>query len=127
MLLFILCDILIQGVGFMQFICLFLPPLLALWVDMNINKINSYSYNLIIKYFLYCLFINYFNNLVVWFISSEKYYYYSMNTFTYDFCFKFLSMSIIFSVVIPVCFKIIKDNFKLEIEVRNKKNDKEDN
>lgn len=111
----------------MQFICLFLPPLLALWVDMNINKINNYSYNLIIKYFLYCLFINYFNNLGIWLISSEKYYYYSMNTFTYDFCFKFLSMSIIFSIVIPVCFKIIKDNFRLDIEVRKKKNGKEDN
>lgn len=106
----------------MVFICLFLPSLLALQLDMKLNNITVYNYKLVIKYFLYCLFINYFNNLFVWLLSNEKNFYYTESSFTNDFCLKYLTLAIIVSVLVPIIFKIIKDNFNLTIAVKEKKN-----
>lgn len=105
------------------FICFFVPSFISLYIDLRINKINKFSYELIIKYFIYTFIINLLGNTAVYLISSEKNFYYMESIFTYEFIFKYMWMTLLFAIILPIIFKIIEENVKVNILVR-KKNEK---
>ena len=106
--------------GIYMFFC---TKFISLYIDLRINKINKFSYELIIKYFLYTFIINLLGNGAVYLISSEKNFYYMESIFTYEFIFKYMWMGLIISIILPIISKIIEENIKVCISVR-KKNEK---
>lgn len=107
----------------MGIIVLFFPAVISLYVDLCLNNKKSLTIIDSTKYFIYCLLVNFFGNLLVWLISNEKYYHYNITTFTYDFCVKYMIITISVAAILPILFKIIVDNIKISIEVKEK-NDK---
>ena len=55
-----------------KFICFFLPSFISLFIDIKLNKIKVFNYELVIRYFIYNFIINLLGNSAVYFISSEK-------------------------------------------------------
>ena len=107
----------------MEFVCFFVPSFISLYIDLRINKINKFSYELIIKYFIYIFIINLLGYTAVYLISSEKNFYYMESIFTYEFIFKYMWMTLLFAIILPIILKIIEENVKVNILVR-KKNEK---
>lgn len=106
-----------------QFICFFIPSFFSLFIDIKLNNIKKFDHELIVKYFVYNFFINIVGNSAVYIISSEKHFYYMESIFTYEFIFKYMWMALIISIILPILFKIIEENFKVNIITR-KKNEK---
>ena len=109
----------------MKFIFSFFPAFISIAVDNHINKKTYEIKKIIIKYGIYTYFINMFCNIAIFFIVKDKFLFYNEQTYTYDFCLKFTSLALLLSVVLPIIFKIIFDNFELSIKVKGKnKNEK---
>ena len=108
----------------MGIIVLFFPAILSLYFDMHINKRKELNKFDIFKYLIYCYFINFVGNFCVWIISTEKYYFYTSTTFTYDFCVKYMLITSIISLLLPIIFKVLIENIKISITVKEKNNDK---
>ena len=105
----------------MNIICLFFPGFISLMIDWQINH-NEQNIFLIIKYFVYNFFVNFIGNALVWFISTEKNFFYTEETFTYDFCLKYMAVSLVVAIVLPYIFKFFNNNIKINLEVRKGKN-----
>ena len=102
------------------FICFFIPSFISIYIDIKLNKISKFNYELIIKYFMYNFVINLLGNSAVYFISSEKNFYYMESIFTYEFIFKYMWMTLILAIILPIIFKIIEENVNVNIVVREK-------
>ena len=100
------------------FICFFIPSFISIYIDIKLNKISKFNYELIIKYFMYNFVINLLGNSAVYFISSEKNFYYMESIFTYEFIFKYTWTTLIFAIILPIFLKIIEDNIKVYIKVK---------
>jgi len=111
----------------MGLIVLFFPAIISIFVELHINNKKNINKEEILKYFIYCFFINFIGNFIVWLISKEKFYFYNSMTFTYDFCFKYMFITSIVSIVLPIIFKIISDNLKISVIVKEKAHDKKNN
>lgn len=100
------------------FICFFIPSFISIYIDIKLNKISKFNYELIIKYFMYNFVINLLGNSAVYFISSEKNFYYMESIFTYEFIFKYTWITLIFAIILPIFLKIIEDNIKVYIKIK---------
>lgn len=100
------------------FICFFIPSFISIYIDIKLNKISKFNYELIIKYFMYNFVINLLGNSAVYFISSEKNFYYMESIFTYEFIFKYTWITLIFAIILPIFLKIIEDNIKVYIKTK---------
>ena len=58
-------------------------------------------------------------NSFVYLISSDKNLYYNINTFNYDFCLKYMWLSIAIAVLLPCIFKLISANININFEIKN--------
>ncbi len=101
-----------------KFICFFLPSFISLFIDIKLNKIKVFNYELVIRYFIYNFIINLLGNSAVYFISSEKNFYYMESIFTYEFVFKYTWITLIFAIILPIFLKIIEDNIKVYIKIK---------
>ena len=104
----------------MGFICLFLSSAISTYIDYK-NK-NEKSIYLIIKYLLYTFINALLMNTFIYVISSEKFYYYREATYTYDFCLKYMWLSLIIALILPYILQIIERTFDISIEIKGKKN-----
>lgn len=102
-----------QGI---EIICLFFPAFIALAIDTKINK-EKLGKSSIIKYTIYNFIINFIASLLVWFITKDKsgtYFY------TFSFVIKYMSATLVISIILPIIFKLQKTYLKINIQVKEK-------
>ncbi len=104
----------------MGFICLFLPSAVSTYIDEKKN--NNKASSLILKYLGYTFINALLMNTFIYVISSEKFYYYREATYTYDFCLKYMWLSLIIALILPYILQIIERTFDISIEIKGKKN-----
>ena len=112
----------------MLYLCLFLPASISILVSEKLRKEKRSVRDLVLSYLGYTFIITAIMNTIVYFISSEKMFWYRTATFTYDFCLKYMWLSLAVAVVLPCLFHIISKVVQINIEVKEKKQDvKKDN
>ena len=96
----------------MEFICLFLPSFISLFIDLNVVHKNGNIYNLIVNYFLYVLI----NNTVILFLSFIR----GINSylFTVQFSIKYIILSCIIAFGLPYCPNLIKKTITKYREIK---------
>lgn len=103
----------------MFFICMLLPASISILIDEKINGKDKDKINILLKYLFYTFLITIIMNSFVYLISSDKNLYYNINTFNYDFCLKYMWLSIAVAVLLPYIFKLISANFNINFEIKN--------
>ena len=103
----------------MFFICMLLPASISILIDEKINGKEKDKIYLLLKYLFYTFLIITIMNSFVYLISSDKNLYYNINTFNYDFCLKYMWLSIAVAVLLPYIFKLISANFNINFEIKN--------
>ena len=101
------------------FICMLLPASISILIDEKINGKDKDKINILLKYLFYTFLITIIMNSFVYLISSDKNLYYNINTFNYDFCLKYMWLSIAVAVLLPYIFKLISANFNINFEIKN--------
>lgn len=103
----------------MFFICMLLPASISILIDEKINGKEKDKIYLLLKYLFYTFVIITIMNSFVYLISSDKNLYYNINTFNYDFCLKYMWLSIAVAVLLPCVFKLISANIQINFEIKN--------
>ena len=103
----------------MFFICMLLPASISILIDEKINGKDKDKINILLKYLFYTFLITIIMNSFVYLISSDKNLYYNINTFNYDFCLKYMWLSIAIAVLLPCIFKLISANININFEIKN--------
>lgn len=101
------------------FICMLLPASISILIDEKINGKEKDKIYLLLKYLFYTFVIITIMNSFVYLISSDKNLYYNINTFNYDFCLKYMWLSIAVAVLLPCVFKLISANIQINFEIKN--------
>ena len=101
------------------FICMLLPASISILIDEKINGKEKDKIYLLLKYLFYTFLIITIMNSFVYLISSDKNLYYNINTFNYDFCLKYMWLSIAIAVLLPCIFKLISANININFEIKN--------
>lgn len=100
-----------------EFMCLFFPAFISIYVLDKIDKKMKLE-DKIIRYFIYCILINLIVFTVVSTSNGFIIMYPDKYMFTLVFTIKYLFMSIILSYILPYAIKYIKDNFKIELNLK---------
>ena len=108
----------------MFFICMLMPASISIFVERKINGREKNTSDLILKYLFYTFFITTIMNTFIYLFSSEKMFHYAEYTFSYDFCLKYMWLSIFVSFFLPYIFKIISANISINLEIRKKRRSK---
>ena len=103
----------------MFFICMLLPASISILIDEKINGKEKDKIYLLLKYLFYTFLIITIMNSFVYLISSDKNLYYNINTFNYDFCLKYMWLSIAIAALLPCVFKLISANIQINFEIKN--------
>ena len=108
----------------MEFLILFLPTFISLYVLKNRMEISFKE--VLIMYPLYNIIINGIVMFIVCIFKRGQIIYINENFNIMNFCIKYLLLSIIISLIIPYCIEFIKKNINIKIEIRRdkKKNEK---
>ena len=104
------------------FICMLLPASISILIDEKINGKEKDKIYLLLKYLFYTFVIITIMNSFVYLISSDKNLYYNINTFNYDFCLKYMWLSIAIAVLLPCIFKLISANINNNTKIKKKDN-----
>ena len=110
----------------MFFICMLMPTSISVLIEKRIDKTNKSTSYLILKYLLYTFLITTIMNTFVYIFSSEKMYHYADYTFSYDFCLKYMWLSLIVALILPYILKVVSTNIDIKLELKEKKDVKKD-
>ena len=106
----------------MFFICMLMPASISIFTERKINKKKEEkNSDLILKYLFYTFLITTIMNTFIYIFSNEKLNFYNYETFTYDFCLKYMWLSIIIALILPYIVKVISANINIELELKEKK------
>ena len=109
----------------MFLICMLMPASISILIEKRIDKTNKSTSDLVLKYLLYTFLITTIMNTFIYIFSSEKLLHYSEYTFSYDFCLKYMWLSLIVAIILPYILKVISANIDINLEIRKKvKNEK---
>ena len=109
----------------MFLICMLMPASISILIEKRIDKTNKSTSDLVLKYLLYTFLITTIMNTFIYIFSSEKLLHYSEYTFSYDFCLKYMWLSLIIALILPYILKVISANIDINLEIRKKvKNEK---
>lgn len=102
-----------------------MPASISILIEKRIIKKELSNSDLILKYLLYTFLITTIMNTFIYIFSSEKLLHYSEYTFSYDFCLKYMWLSLIIALILPYILKVISANIDINLEIRKKvKNEK---
>lgn len=109
----------------MLFICLFMPAIIAVAVYSKIRNQKIDVTYFIINYAMFLLSINYIITFILSFITGSTFSIIENQSFSSLFSFKYLSISLLLAITLPVLFTIISKNIKIKITFdKDKKNEK---
>ncbi len=102
-----------------QLIAIFLPSIIALKIDSCINIKNKSNNILIQNYLIYVLLVNLFSYIITVYLFKQ-----TDIIFTYSFTIKYILLSIVLCIILPVLWIYIIKNiaFKLKVEKNEKSN-----
>lgn len=101
----------------MFFICIFLPAIISVIIDEKINHSKKSVRDLVVSYGSYLFVITMIMNTIFFFTESEVWFY-STKTFTYEFCFKYMWISFIISIILPYIVKCFRQCISINVEVK---------
>lgn len=101
----------------MFFICMFLPAIISVIIDEKINHSKKSVRDLVVSYGSYLFVITMIMNTIFFFTESEVWFY-STKTFTYEFCFKYMWISFIISIILPYIVKCFRQCISINVEVK---------
>lgn len=110
--------------GSMFFICMLMPASISIITEKKIEKKEKNTSELILKYLFYTFLITTIMNSLIYIFSSDKMIFYSNSTFTYDFCLKYMWISMIIAFILPYILKVISVNINIDLEIKKKRNGK---
>ena len=110
--------------GSMFFICMLMPASISVITEKKIEKKEKSTSELILKYLFYTFLITTIMNSLIYIFSSDKMIFYSNSTFTYDFCLKYMWISMIIAFILPYILKVISVNINIDLEIKKKRNGK---
>ena len=105
----------------MFLICMLMPASISIFTDRKINGREKNTSDLILKYLFYTFLITTIMNTFIYLFSSEKMLHYAEYTFSYDFCLKYMWLSIVVAFLLPYILKIISANISINLEISKKK------
>lgn len=109
----------------MFLICMLMPASISILIEKRIIKKELSNSDLILKYLFYTFIITTIMNTFIYIFSSDNYLYYQNSTFTYDFCLKYMWLSLLLAIFLPFLFKVVNANIDINLEIRKKrKNEK---
>lgn len=109
----------------MFLICMLMPASISILMEKRIIKKELSNSDLILKYLFYTFLITTIMNTFIYIFSSEKLFHYAEYTFSYNFCLKYMWLSLIVALILPYILKIISANIDINLEIRKKvKNEK---
>lgn len=109
----------------MFLICMLMPASISILMEKRIIKKELSNSDLILKYLFYTFLITTIMNTFVYIFSSEKLFHYAEYTFSYNFCLKYMWLSLIVALTLPYILKVISANIDINLEIRKKvKNEK---
>ena len=111
----------------MFFICIFLPAIISIIVDESINHKKNTIRDLVLMYGSYLFMITLIMNTIFFFTESDVWFY-NIETFTYEFCTKYMWISLVISIVLPYISKCFKQAISINVEIKkvNKENNKDE-
>ena len=98
-----------------------MPASISIFTDRKINGREKNTSDLILKYLFYTFLITTIMNTFIYLFSSEKMLHYAEYTFSYDFCLKYMWLSIVVAFLLPYILKIISANISINLEISKKK------
>ena len=101
----------------MFFICMFLPAIISVIIDEKINHSKKTIRDLVLMYGGYLFIITLFMNTIFCFIESDVWFY-NNEIFTYEFCFKYMWISFIISIILPYIVKCFRQCISINVEVK---------
>ena len=107
-----------KGSGNMFLICMLMPASISILTEKRMEKEKFNNSDLILKYLLYTFLITTIMNTFIFIFSSEKFFYYNETTFNYNFCLKYMWLSLIIAFILPYILKIISANISIDLEIR---------
>ena len=109
----------------MFLICMLMPASISILIEKRIIKKELSNSDLILKYLFYTFLITTIMNTFIYIFSSDNSLNYQNSTFTYDFCLKYMWLSLIVAIILPYILKVISANIDINLEIRKKvKNEK---
>ena len=109
----------------MFLICMLMPASISILIEKRIDKTNKSTSDLVLKYLFYTFVITTIMNTFIYIFSSDNSLNYQNSTFTYDFCLKYMWLSLIVAIILPYILKVISANIDIDLEIRKKvKNEK---
>ena len=105
------------------FILLFFPAIFSVAIDKKITNYEVNKFNIITKYTLYTTIILLLSSILIFLVTgSESYWYTNFDSVT--FTMKYLIMSFVLSMIIPIILNFITKNFDVKIKIDKAKNEK---
>ncbi len=102
-----------------------MPASISILIEKRIIKKELSNSDLILKYLRYTFLITTIMNTFIYIFSSDNSLNYQNSNFTYDFCLKYMWLSLIVAIILPYILKVISANIDINLEIRKKvKNEK---
>ena len=105
------------------FICTLFPAFIS--VSILAKKEND-NKKLFLSYFLYNILINISSILSIITYKKDPSLMIDLNFSYFQFCARYLLISMVFAIVIPYIVEFISKNIKLSVEIKKGKNEKKD-
>lgn len=107
----------------MEFICLFCPGFISLVIHKYFYK-SIGDKNIFLLYFIYAFVINFIISFYINFASELQYVVYNESLFTINFSFKYMLISLILSIILPIIYKLFQSNIKISLILKEKNDEK---
>ena len=107
----------------MFFICMLMPASITILIEKRIRNDKINNSDLILRYLLYTFLITTIMNTFIFIFCSDTSLYYAEYAFSYNFCLKYMWLSLIVALSLPYILKVISANINVELEIRKKKKD----
>ena len=107
----------------MFFICMLMPASISILIEKRIRNDKINNSDLILRYLLYTFLITTIMNTFIFIFCSDTSLYYAEYTFSYNFCLKYMWLSLIVALSLPYILKVISANINVDLEIRKKKKD----
>lgn len=106
----------------MMIICLFIPAFCSTIIDYKLNKIEKINItDFICKYIPYLFVINLIMNSILWIFAEDKLIIYSSSIFSYSFCIKYMWLSLVLIIVIPLIKTMLQKHVDIQITLKKKR------
>lgn len=104
----------------LQFICLFIPAIIAVGITSHLQKRKVDLSYFVFTYASYLVSINLFIFSLLHYIVRDEFLILNNIKFINIFCIKYLSVSTLLSLILPFAVEILRNNFKIDLTFKKR-------